>query len=165
MKIFKSFKYAIKGIIYTLKNERNMRFHTFASVCVLVLSPFFNLSLEKYIILFLTITLVVAFEMINSSVESLVDVCSKDYNSTAKAAKDIAAGAVLITSLLALVIGIMMFHDVKCYIKLWEFLYVNPFSFVVLSIFAVFGYLYIFWGPTEIKNRTKKFKNNIKAKK
>ncbi len=162
MKILKSFKFAVKGIIYTLKNERNMRIHTIVSVCVMVLSLFFDLNLEKYLILFLTMALVMVSELINSSVEGLIDVYSKDYNSTAKIAKDIAAGAVLIASGFAVVIGVLLFHDINSYLKIWEFLCSRPLSFLFLIAFVVCGYFYIFWGPAEIKNKAKKIWNIIK---
>ena len=99
MRILKSFKYAIRGIIYTIRNERNMRVHSVVSLCVIFLSFFFNLSAEKYCILGLVISFVIVSEVINSSLESLIDLCAKDYNSIAKAAKDMAAGAVLIASI------------------------------------------------------------------
>lgn len=157
MRILKSFKYAIKGIIYTLKNERNMRIHTTVSFCVFILSLFFNLSIEKYLILFLTMALVMVTEVINSAIESLIDIYSKNYNSTAKVAKDVAAGAVLIASGFAVIIGIVLFCDINAYIRIWKFLCSCPLSFLFLAAFAVFAYFYIFWGPAEIKNKTKKF--------
>ena len=161
MKILKSFKFAIKGIIYTLRNERNMRIHTMVSACVFILSLFFDLSTEKYLILFLTVALVMVAEVINTSIESLIDVYSKNYNSTAKMAKDVAAGAVLIASGFAVFIGVILFHDINAYIKICKFLCLYPFAFLLLIAFAVFAYFYIFLGPAEIKNKAKKFIKNM----
>lgn len=161
MKILKSFKFALKGIIYTLKNERNMRIHTVVSASVLFLSLFFNFNIEKYLILFLTMALVMVSELINSAVEGLVDFYSKNYSSAAKIAKDIAAGAVLIASGFAAAIGVLLFHDVSSYLKMWRFLCSYPFSFSILALFLALTYFYIFWGPAEIKHKAKKIRSKI----
>lgn len=166
MKLFKSFKFALKGIIYTLKNERHMRIHVVASLCVLILSLFFNLSAEKYILLFLTISMVMTAEMINSSIECVVDIFSKDYNSVAKAAKDMAAGAVLLTAGFSVIIGMILFSDINSYIKMFNFFVSCPLSIFGLVSFFVLSYFYIFWGPAEIKNyiskRLSRFRKNVK---
>ncbi|MGN1043349.1 MAG: diacylglycerol kinase family protein [Acutalibacteraceae bacterium] len=160
MRILKSFKYAVRGIIYTIRNERNMRIHSVVSLCVIFLSFFFNLSPEKYCILGLTISFVVVTEVINSALESLMDLCAKDYNSTVKSAKDMAAGAVLIASIVAFIVGVILFSDVEGYKKLGDFCIRYPWVIFPISICVVMGYFYIFLGPTEVKNRMKlKFKN------
>lgn len=166
MKLFRSFKFALKGIIYTLKNERHMRIHVVASLCVFILSLFFNLSAEKYILLFLTIAMVMTAEMINSSIECVVDIFSKDYNSVAKAAKDMAAGAVLITAGFSVIIGMILFSDINSYVRMFNFFVSYPFSVLGLISFFVLSYFYIFWGPAEMKNYISKtvshFRKNTK---
>lgn len=152
MKFFRSFKFALKGIIYTLKNERHMRIHVVASLCVFILSLFFNLNSEKYVLLFLTMASVMISEMINSSIECVVDIFAKDYNSIAKAAKDMAAGAVLIAAGFSVVVGVILFSDANSYMKMFNFFISYPISFLGLFCFLVISYFYIFWGPTEIKN-------------
>ena len=162
MRILKSFKYAIKGIIYTIRNERNMRIHSVVSLCVVLLSFFFNLSPEKYCVLGLTISSVLVTEVINSVLESLMDLCAKDYNSIVKSAKDMAAGAVLIASVTAVVVGAILFSDIEGYKKLYNFCIQCPWVIFPISICVVMGYFYIFLGPTETKNRVKlKFKNIV----
>lgn len=162
MRILKSFKYAIRGIIYTIRNERNMRVHSVVSLCVIFLSFFFNLSAEKYCILGLVISFVIVSEVINSSLESLIDLCAKDYNSIAKAAKDMAAGAVLIASITAVVVGAILFSDFQGYVRLYNFCIRCPWIIIPAIVFAVVGYFYVFLGPTETKNRIKlNFKNII----
>lgn len=155
MEIIKSFKYAIKGIIYAIKNERNMRIHTVASFCVFIFSLFFELNFEKYIFLFFTCAFVMVCELINSALENLIDICASDYNSKAKAAKDISAGAVLLSSGLAVVVGVFIFKDVRGYINLWNFLYEFPWIVIPVAMIAVLLYFYIFMGPVEIKNKAK----------
>lgn len=163
--MLKSFKCAAGGMIYTLKNERNMRSHTVVAFYVLLLSLFFEFNVEKYAILFLTIGSVMALEMVNTSLEGIIDICAKEYNATAKMAKDIAAGAVMISSIVAVVIGLLLFCDISSYIKMWLFFYSHKIVLMlfILSIFV--SGVYIRFGPVEIKNQLKygiKFIKNLK---
>lgn len=162
MKLFKSFKFALKGIMYTLKNERHMRIHVVASLCVLILSLFFDLNFEKYALLFLTIAMVITCEMINSSIECVVDIFAKDYNSIAKAAKDMAAGAVLVAAGFSILVGIFLFNDINSYFKMFKFFVLCPAALLGLLMFLILSYFYIFLGPTEIKNCVNKSFNNLK---
>lgn len=153
MKILKSFKCAAKGILYTIKNEKNMRIHTVISFYVLLFSCFFHLSFVKYAVLFLTIGSVLTLEMFNTSIEAIIDICSKEYNSVAKIAKDIAAGAVMISSAFAVVIGIMFFGDFYVYISMWTFFAYNKLLFILLVLSILLSIIYIRKGPAEIKNK------------
>ncbi len=155
MKIIKSFKYALKGIVYAVRNERNMRVHSVVSLCVFVFSLFFNLNKEKYMIIFLTIGFVMAMEVINSSLESVVDFCARDYNSSAKISKDMAAGAVLISAIIAVIEGIYIFGDINGYIRMWKFFISYPWVIFPVLLFVILGYLYVVLGPTELKNKLK----------
>ena len=69
-KLLDSFKYAIDGIIYTIRTQRNMRLHFFAAIVVLSLSFFLKISKIEVLILFFTVSLVLITEMINTSIES-----------------------------------------------------------------------------------------------
>ena len=153
MKILKSFKCAAKGAIYTIKNERNMRIHTVISAYVLLFSCFFHLSVVKYAILFLTIGSVLTLEMINTSIEAIIDMCSKEYNAVAKIAKDIAAGAVMIASAIAVAVGIMFFGDFYVYIGMWTYFRYHKILFVLLVLSVFPSVLYIKSGPAEIKHK------------
>ncbi len=154
MKILKSFKCAAKGALYTIKNERNMRIHTVISFYVLLFSLFFHLSFVKYAVLFLTIGSVLTLEMINTSIEAIIDICSAEYNSVARIAKDISAGAVMVSSIVAAFIGVMIFSDFSAYIDMWAFFRYRKILFMlfVLSIFP--SLVYIKSGPAEIKRKT-----------
>lgn len=153
MKILKSFKCAAKGAIYTIKNERNMRIHTVISAYVLLFSCFFHLSVVRYAVLFLTIGSVLTLEMVNTSIEAIIDICSNEYNSIAKIAKDIAAGAVMIASVVAVAIGIMFFSDFYAYIGMWVFFRYHKILFVVLILSLIPSIIYIKSGPAEIKHK------------
>ncbi|MDO4200144.1 MAG: diacylglycerol kinase family protein [Clostridia bacterium] len=153
MKILKSFKFAVKGILYTIKNEKNMRIHTVISFYVLLFSCFFHLSFVKYAVLFLTLGSVLTLEMINTSLEAIIDICSKEYNSVAKIAKDIAAGAVMISSVFAVLIGIMLFSDFYVYMSMLTFFMYHKLLFVLLILSILVSVAYIKSGPMEIKHK------------
>ncbi len=112
MKAFlKSFVYAAEGIWETIRSQRNFRFHIIAAVYVTAFSFFYELSRTDYILLVLTFSSVMASEMINTAVEKAVDLSVKEYNKTAKFAKDAAAGAVLVTAVFAVIAGLLFFLD------------------------------------------------------
>lgn len=103
------FKYAIEGVVHVLRTQRHMRFHFLTLVMVLVVSLAANLARWEIIVLLFTITLVVAAEMLNTAIEAVVDLVTQTYHPLAKFAKDIAAGAVLITTINALAIAFLLF--------------------------------------------------------
>ena len=104
-KLFDPFKVALAGIVFTFKTQRHMRFHLYVVLIVLLLGLFVNLAMREMLVLLFTISLVVVAEMFNSAIEATVDLVSPGYHPLAKFAKDIAAGAVLITTIVALVVG------------------------------------------------------------
>lgn len=110
-KIVESFNYAIEGIIDTVRTQRNMRFHLLASLIILTICFFVDLSKVEFLVLLLTITLVLAAEIINTAIEATIDMSMNYYHPLAKIAKNAAAGAVLITAINAIIVGYIMFWD------------------------------------------------------
>ncbi|MDR0999487.1 MAG: diacylglycerol kinase family protein [Clostridiales bacterium] len=108
--MFKSFTFAFSGIASTIKSERNFKIHLVAAICALLLGIYFKLPVVEFIILLLTITLVLCAELLNTAIEKTIDIsCGARLNATAKLAKDAAAGAVFLTALNAVVVGILLF--------------------------------------------------------
>lgn len=103
------FKYAIEGVVHVFRTQRHMRFHFLTLVLVLVVSLVFQLAREEVLVLLFTITLVLMAEMFNTAIEAVVDLVTQTYHPLAKFAKDIAAGAVLITTINALAVGFLLF--------------------------------------------------------
>lgn len=99
---------ATSGLVYTFKTQRHMRFHIYVVLVVMLLGVFFNLGLREMLVLLFTISLVLVAEMFNSAIEATVDLVQPNYHPLAKFAKDISAGAVLITTIIALVVGSLM---------------------------------------------------------
>lgn len=109
--LIKSFNYAIDGVIYTLKSQRNMKIHYFIALMVLFLSLFLNLSRIELIAVIISISLVFLAEMFNTAIEKTVDLVTTQYSPLAKIAKDVAAGAVLITAFNAAMVAYLVFFD------------------------------------------------------
>jgi diacylglycerol kinase (ATP) len=102
------FRYAVDGVVHVLRTQRHMRFHFLTLIAVLVVSLMANLSQEEVIVLLFTITLVLTAEMFNTAIEAVTDLVTQTYHPLAKFAKDIAAGAVLITTINALAVGMLL---------------------------------------------------------
>lgn len=106
-----AFKSAFAGIYYCIWHERNMKFHMGAMLLSVFLCWRFALEKNEILILLLTVEAVLVAEMINTVVETLVDLISPEIHPLAKIAKDIAAGAVLLTAIFSLLVGYMLFFS------------------------------------------------------
>lgn len=109
--LINSFNNAIEGIIYVLRTQKNMQWHFVIAFAVLLASIFLGVRKDQFIALLFAISFVLVTELINTAIESAIDVTSTTYDPLAKIAKDIGAAAVLLASINALVIGILIFHD------------------------------------------------------
>lgn len=110
-RLIKSFNFAISGVITALKSEPNMKIHFFISFVVLFMSLFFNFSRVELILLLLTIGMVITAEMFNTAAEKTIDLITEEYHPIAKLVKDVAAGAVLVTSVIAVIVAYLLFFD------------------------------------------------------
>ena len=115
--LIKSFVYAFEGIFYALNHNRNLRIHFIIAILVIIASIFFHVSPFEMGILGIMILLVITTEMINSSIEQMVDLIVTEHRKEAKIAKDVAAGMVLLTSIGSVIIGILIFvpHILKLF--------------------------------------------------
>ena len=102
------FGYAIKGIIHTVKNERNMRIHLSVALLVLIYSFLAKVNKQDFILLLFAVFLVLVTEMINTAIEAAVDLCTEEQQPLAGIAKDVAAGAVLLAAINAVIIGLLV---------------------------------------------------------
>ncbi len=104
-----SFRYAWTGITYAYKTQRNFRIHTLIGALAIGLGFFLQLSSVKLAVIGLTIGAVMAMELLNTAIESVVDLTvGQSYHELAKIAKDCAAGAVLIFAIAALLVAMML---------------------------------------------------------
>lgn len=105
----KSFGYAFKGIDDVIKHEPNMKIHVVVAILVVIMAFIFKVSIIEWIILVLLIGAVLAAETINTTIENLVDMYTKEYDEKAKIVKDTAAGTVLILAITSAIIGLIIF--------------------------------------------------------
>ena len=117
--VISSLEFALTGIFTAFKEEKNMRSHVLSAVAAIIAGLIFRISAMEWLLLLLSIFLVIAFEIMNSAVENVVDLAS-DYHFSmrAKNAKDMAAGAVLVVSGFAVITGLIIFLP-----KLWDIIF------------------------------------------
>lgn len=104
-----SFKHAFDGFVYAVKTQPNFRFHLLATVAVILMGIYFSISPVEWLILVFTINTVLVAEMVNTSIESMVDLITLERRADAKIAKDVSAGMVLISATLAVVVALIVF--------------------------------------------------------
>ncbi|MDX6427581.1 MAG: diacylglycerol kinase, partial [Gaiellaceae bacterium] len=107
--VFDSFNNATEGIIHVLRTQRNMRIHFAVAFFVIVAALIVNVTKLELIALCISITFVLIAEMLNTGIEAGIDIATTSFDPMAKIAKDIAAGAVLIASINALIVGYFVF--------------------------------------------------------
>lgn len=113
--ILDSFRFAFVGLWYALRTQRNTRIHLSIAAAVVVVGLCLNLSHVQWAVLTLTIGFVLVSEMLNTVAETLVDLVSPGYHPLAKVVKDVTAGAVLLTAIVSIVVGLLVLGP-----PLWE---------------------------------------------
>ncbi len=106
-----SFNYAIEGVVYALRTQRNMRLHVASALLALLVALILNIGRFELIAIIFAISLVFVTELINTAVEATVDLATETYSPVAKIAKDVSAGAVLVAATNAVVIAFLVLFD------------------------------------------------------
>lgn len=104
-----SFKRALEGILYALSTQKNLRIHFGCLLLVVLMGVVFKISAGEWLAVVIVSSLVICLEMLNTSIEEVVNLCAKGYHLKAKAAKDVAAGAVFLAAACAVIIGAIIF--------------------------------------------------------
>lgn len=112
-KRIKSFSYAFNGLKALIKEEQNVWIHLLATIIVITLGWFFSISIFEWIAVIFAIGFVLVTEILNTAIENISDFISPEKNDSIKKIKDISAGAVLISAIVAFVIGLIVFVP-KC---------------------------------------------------
>lgn len=108
-KFFKSFGYAINGIKVSMAEHRNLLVQVFIGLIAIGAGFYFRITPVEWCILLIMIAIVIGFEMINTAIENLVNLVTRERKPLAGKVKDIAAGAVLFVSVIAVFVGIIIF--------------------------------------------------------
>jgi len=112
---FRSFGYALEGIAYVVRTQRNMRVHLIIAGLVIIAGILLRVTAVEWAIIALTMGVVFAAEMVNTVVELAVDLLTEEYHPMAKVAKDVSAAAVLVTAIAAVAVGVAIFGP-----RLWR---------------------------------------------
>lgn len=108
-KLVNSFKYAFNGIILSFKTERNMKIHILIMIIVIIAGIILKINQIEWIICIILFSIVIAGELFNTAIETIVDMITPYRNEKAKISKDISAGAVLILTIGTAIAGIIIF--------------------------------------------------------
>ncbi|HUN29852.1 MAG TPA: diacylglycerol kinase [Alphaproteobacteria bacterium] len=141
MRFWRSFNHAFAGIMYAARTQPNMRAHLIISLLVILAALILRLGRDYVVDLVILIAMVLALELLNTAVESIVDLLTVTHHPLAKTAKDAAAGAVLIASVAAVVVGYLVFYQglINGGQRVFEAVASVPsnIAFVVLTVVAI----------------------------
>ncbi len=106
--IIESFRFAFSGLWYALRTQRNTRIHLTIAAMAIAMGLWLGLSLTEWAVVTLTIGFVLVSEMLNTVAETLVDLVSPGYHPLAGVIKDVTAGAVLLTAVVSVIVGLLV---------------------------------------------------------
>ncbi|HEW91864.1 MAG TPA: diacylglycerol kinase family protein [Thermotogaceae bacterium] len=130
--LIESFKFAIDGLSFAFKTERNLRIQAVIGLIVIVTSISIDLKNLELLWIFFAIVVVIGGELLNTVIEKICDLLSEhNYNSTVKVIKDISAGLVLTVSVFSIMVGVMIFG--KRFLRFPDFI-----AFFVYGIFVIY---------------------------
>lgn len=147
--LIKSFGYAFQGIFTAIKTERNMRIHIscfaymFFFLCAF---DFFEITRTQFAILFIACGLVMGTELVNTSIEALVDLHGKEYTKFGKIAKDCAAGAVLVFTIFSVLAGVAIMWQPDAFKQLFRYFTNNLWALGLFIVSLVLDIIFIFFG-------------------
>lgn len=105
------FHRAVEGLIHVFRTQRHMRFHFVAATIIVLLGSLMQLERTQWFLLYFAMGLVFLTELLNTAIEACVDLFTDSYHTLAKIAKDIAAGAVLVATILAIIVALLVFFN------------------------------------------------------
>ncbi|MBR4748245.1 MAG: diacylglycerol kinase [Abditibacteriota bacterium] len=134
----RGFKFAMEGIEHAFRTQQHMRFHFLCIIIVGILCILLKLNYIEVCFAILSVAFVIFAEMINTAMEAVVDMVSQKYHPLAKFAKDIAAGAVLVASINAVLLGAIILFNHSKIRRLEKLIDYDSHSLTIMIIFAFF---------------------------
>lgn len=104
-----SFKHAFDGFIHNVRTQPNFRFHLIATICVVLAGIYFSISTTEWLVLVFTVNMVLVAEMLNTAIESVVDLITLERREDARIAKDVSSAMVLVSAFMATIVGLIVF--------------------------------------------------------
>lgn len=114
----KAFGYAFTGLWLAIRTQKNIWIYIAATIIIVLLGSWLKISALSWAVLVLTITMVWSAEIINTAIETVVDLIISEYHTKAKAAKDLGAASVLVAAIASVIIGIIILGP-----PLWAFFF------------------------------------------
>ena len=142
-KLRRSFSFAFCGFVFCVRNERNFRIHLCCAVAAYGAGALFGISRLEYLILTIMCALVIMLEMVNTAVEKTVDLASPDYHETAKIAKDVVAGSVLVTAAASIIVGSILFIRTDRIARAYNLIIGAPYLLIIFLLFLFLSYIFI----------------------
>ena len=149
----KSFKNAFKGIFSAFATESHLRFHLVAAFFVLLFAYISEMNSSQWALLLVTIGVVFSAELLNTAIELLCDLYTKDFNPIIGKIKDIAAGAVLFSAICAAGVALALFIFTGKLAYAIERLVANPIYFLPVGLCAVCAFLFVLLGGRKNKKK------------
>lgn len=138
-----SFRYAFEGIFSAIRTESHLRFHFVAAFYVFLFAALGEFTVTEWTTLVITVCLVIFAELVNTALEEVCDLYSKDFNLNIKRIKDVSAGAVLILSLGAAAVAVFLFLVSGNLTLAFGKLTASPLWFIPLGVSAVLSVLFV----------------------
>lgn len=151
-KQIKSFLCAFKGIGYTILNESHLRFHIVAMAFVIAFGVLFSLTAIEWAVLSLVFSLVMALELLNTAIERVCNLYTTEYHPLIKIAKDVSAGAVLISAIGSIFVACFIFIKPQKIVQVYNLFTSNPAYIIILLLAIVLALLFIFKFHTKKAN-------------
>lgn len=148
-KLFRSFIYAFKGIGYVIKHERNFRIHLSCMVymfSILLFTDWFTLTRTDYAVLLSVCAVVLSLEIVNTAVENAVNLYGEKHTEFGRIAKDAGAGAVLVSAIFAVLVGISVLFQPEAFRSMFLYFKENVPMLILFVVSAIPMSLFIFWG-------------------
>jgi diacylglycerol kinase len=153
--LLKSFYYAFRGLLKTIREERSFRIQLVAIMYVTIFALFYGLNGTQWAILWLTFCMIPALEIINTAIENTVDIKIREQNPNARSAKDLAAAAVLFASIITVIVAICLFSEKDKLLNALKIAFTPPWIIIIaLTLFPSF--IFIKGGKKDKHNRSEK---------
>ena len=155
---FKSVKNAMTGIAEAFLNEINMRIHFAVANLIFIFAYFYGISREQWAILVIMTGLVFFAELMNTSIENAVDTATKKRCETARVAKDIAAGAVLIIAFISVVVGFLIFYNPEKIVATLTYIFTTPKVLIPSLLIGIIDILIVLFAK---RTKTDSFEKDV----
>lgn len=160
--LIKSFGYAFKGIAFCIGKERNLRIHLCFLTYMfgfLTVHDFFEVSRTQFAILIAVSALVISLELVNTGIESAVDLAANGkILPLARIAKDAAAGAVLVSAIGAVAVGLVILYQPAAFSAMFEYYKIHVSELILLAVTVALSVIFVFAGPAGMLKPFKKKK-------